>query len=42
MYRESSADVLSPSVGLGCLLHKIPYTRGSAKLFESERNCWLR
>ena len=41
-YRKSSADVFSPSVGLGCPLHKISYTRGSARPFESERNCWLR
>ena len=41
-YRQGFADVLSPSVGLGCPLHKIPYTRGSVRPFESERNCWLR
>lgn len=41
-YRQSSADVLSPSVGLGCPLHKILYTRGSDRPFELERNCWLR
>lgn len=39
---QSSAHVLSPSVGLGCPLSKTPYTRGSARPFESERNCWLR
>jgi len=41
-YWQRFVDVLSPSVGLGCPLHKIPYTRGSARPFELERNCWLR
>ena len=32
----------SPSMGLGCPLHKIRYMRGSARPSESERICWLR